>query len=246
MKGVEEDAVTIAAVAAAPTAGAEAADPVGATLPDDGFDDVLASATTDGTTTADATSDGTTTGGATSGGPSAHRLPTLTLGEMVTAIVDGPSPEALGAGHSAGDVATAARTSDAWGVSAERPDIATSGPGAAVLDAGEDYLGVPYKWGGTDADIGFDCSGFVQQVFADLGIDLPRVSADQARAGEPVAGGLDEAQPGDLVFWRGGDSRPNHIGIYAGEGRMLVAPSSGDVVRYQEITRTPDAVRRVI
>ena len=114
-----------------------------------------------------------------------------------------------------------------------------------VLTAGERYLGTPYVWGGTDASVGFDCSGFVQQAYADLGVSLPRVSADQARAGVAVDG-LERARPGDLVYWNGDGSRPNHIGIYAGNGEMLVAPSTGDVVRYQQITREPHAVRRVL
>ena len=82
----------------------------------------------------------------------------------------------------------------------------------------------------------------MQRVYADLGVSLPRVSVDQSRAGTPVPS-LDQAQPGDLVFWRGS---PNHIGIYAGDGRMIVAPSSGDVVKFQDITRTPHAIRRVL
>ena len=176
------------------------------------------------------------------------QLPTVTLGQMVAAIVDGPDPDTMqpAAGPDAVTTAGAPTRRDAWGVSADRPASAGTGPGAAVLDAGEQYLGVPYKWGGTSASTGFDCSGFVQQVYADLGVQLPRVSADQSRAGREVPGGMAAAQPGDLVYWNGNGGRPNHIGIYAGEGKMLVAPSSGDVVRYQEISRTPDAVRRVI
>ena len=231
--------MTVAAVEPTSAVGSEASTTADGTLPDGSFEGTLASVDA----TESASTDDPQGGG---GAPRAHQLPTLTLGEMVSAIVEGPPPEALEPQRASGDVATAAQSADAWGVSAERPETAATGPGAAVLDAGEAYLGVPYKWGGTDPSVGFDCSGFVQQVYADLGIDLPRVSADQARAGEAVDGGLDAAQPGDLVFWRGGDSRPNHIGIYAGEGTMLVAPSSGDVVRYQEITRTPDAVRRVL
>jgi cell wall-associated NlpC family hydrolase len=122
---------------------------------------------------------------------------------------------------------------------------ATGGRGAAAVKAGERYLGVPYLWGGTDPAKGLDCSGFVQRAFADIGVKLPRVSVDQGKQGEPVAS-LAEARPGDLVFWRGDGKRPNHIGIYAGDGRMLVAPRTGDVVKYQEITRTPDSIRRIV
>lgn len=113
---------------------------------------------------------------------------------------------------------------------------------AAVMDAASRYLGVPYRWGGTDPATGLDCSGFVQRVYADLGISLPRVSVDQAKQGSPVAS-LDQARPGDLVFWNGS---PNHIGIYDGGGRMIVAPRTGDVVKFQDITRTPDAIRRIL
>lgn len=177
-------------------------------------------------------------------------LRTVSLATMVSAMADGPitAPDTSASGYSASDAFTTAGVrgpSDAWGAAADRP-AGITGAGAAVIDAGERYLGVPYQWGGTSASTGFDCSGFVQQVYADLGVSLPRVSIDQSRAGTEVAGGLGAAQPGDLVFWRGTGSRPNHIGIYAGEGRMLVAPRTGDVVRYQEITRTPDAVRRIV
>jgi len=153
-------------------------------------------------------------------------LPSVSLGHMVDALAGEPS------------------AADAWGAASSRP-AAVEGVGARVLAAGERYLGVPYTWGGTTAEGGFDCSGFVQQVYADLGVALPRVSVDQARAGTAVAG-MGDARAGDLVFWRGDGSRPNHIGIYAGEGRMLVAPRTGDVVSYQQITRPPDAIRRVV
>ncbi|MFP4235120.1 MAG: C40 family peptidase [Nitriliruptoraceae bacterium] len=116
----------------------------------------------------------------------------------------------------------------------------------AVLAAAERYLGVPYRWGGTDPATGLDCSGFVQRAFADVGVDLPRVSIDQSKQGVEVPGGLDGAQPGDLLFWSGDGSRPNHIAIYVGDGRMLEAPSAGDVVSDHPVTRTPDAVRRVL
>lgn len=172
--------------------------------------------------------------------PSASSLQTISLGQMLTVLSDAPAMPAPGP-------AAAPAVSDGWGVATDRAGAPrdAAGPGSAVIAAGERYLGVPYRWGGTDPATGFDCSGFVQQAFADLGIRMPRVSVDQAKTGQPVAS-LDEAQPGDLVFWRATGGRPNHIGIYAGDGQMLVAPRTGDVVRYQDISRTPDAIRRVI
>jgi cell wall-associated NlpC family hydrolase len=125
------------------------------------------------------------------------------------------------------------------------PAPSTAGQGVSgerAVEIAKRYLGVPYVWGGTDPDKGLDCSGLVQLVFRELGVKLPRVSVDQAKQGTPVAS-LAEAKPGDLVFWSGS---PNHIGIYAGDNKMVVAPRTGDVVKIQEIKRTPTAIRRVI
>lgn len=116
-----------------------------------------------------------------------------------------------------------------------------TGTGGDVLDIARQHLGVPYVWGGADPS-GFDCSGLLQYVFRQVGVDLPRVSRDQARAGVPVPS-LAEAQPGDLVAF---NSPVDHIGIYAGGGKMIVAPKRGDVVKIQDIYETPTAIRRVL
>jgi hypothetical protein len=96
-------------------------------------------------------------------------------------------------------------------------------------------------WGGTTPK-GFDCSGLVQYVFRQVGVELPRVSRDQASAGSPVAS-LADAKPGDLVFF---GAPVDHVGIYVGDGKMLAAPKRGDVVRVQDVYRTPVAIRRVL
>ncbi|HEV8625101.1 MAG TPA: C40 family peptidase [Acidimicrobiia bacterium] len=110
-----------------------------------------------------------------------------------------------------------------------------------AVDVAQQFLGVPYVWGG-ESPSGFDCSGLVQYVYGQLGVSLPRVAADQARVGQPVAS-LADARPGDLVAF--GDP-VDHIGIYAGNGLMVVAPKTGDVVKVQAISDEPTAIRRVL
>jgi hypothetical protein len=114
--------------------------------------------------------------------------------------------------------------------------------GASVVADASNYLGVPYTLGGTNPTTGFDCSGLVQKVFADLGQKLPRLASDQAQAGTPVAS-LADAQPGDLVAF---GNPVHHIGIYVGGGKMIDAPHTGTSVRIEQITETPTAIRRIM
>ncbi|MFZ5846949.1 MAG: transglycosylase SLT domain-containing protein [Actinomycetota bacterium] len=114
--------------------------------------------------------------------------------------------------------------------------------GQAVVDEAKKYLGVPYVWGGTDPSKGLDCSGLVQLVYKKFGVDLPRVSYQQATAGKPVAS-LDQAKPGDLLAF---NSPVNHVGIYIGGGKMIEAPRTGLDVRIVEVYETPTAIRRVL
>ena len=129
---------------------------------------------------------------------------------------------------------------------------ASTGSADAVIATARQYVGMPYVWGGSSpADGGMDCSGLVQYAYGQHGIDLPRVSADQARAGSPVAS-MAEARPGDLVAWdnSGRNVGADHIAIYLGDGMILEAPRTGLDIRVISIEDsghgTPDFIRRVL
>jgi len=89
---------------------------------------------------------------------------------------------------------------------------------------GESVMGTPYQWGGESPVTGFDCSGFVQWVFAQAGVSVPRTTQTQYAAATKVS----NPRPGDLVFF-GNGSRPTHVGFYAGNGQFLGAQTSTGV-----------------
>lgn len=105
--------------------------------------------------------------------------------------------------------------------------------GNNVIDTAQQFLGVPYVWGGSSPS-GFDCSGFVQYVFARCGIDLPRTADVQATAGTPVS--KSELQPGDLVFFAGDYVNISHVGIYVGDGKMIHASTTYGIA-YDDLSR---------
>jgi peptidoglycan DL-endopeptidase CwlO len=124
-------------------------------------------------------------------------------------------------------------------VDAPAPPSGT-GAGVRALRAAAAQLGKAYQWGAT-GPARFDCSGLTSFSFRQAGITLPRSSSQQARVGRPVA--FDDLQPGDLVFFY---NPVSHVGIYAGDGKMINAPQTGDVVRYQAVnTRTFSGARRL-
>ena len=114
--------------------------------------------------------------------------------------------------------------------------------GQDAVAAAKRYLGVPYVFGSTDPQTGLDCSALVQRAYGDIGISLPRVAADQARTGQPVAS-LAQAKPGDLLAF---GEPVEHITIYLGDGMMIAAPEPGQNVKIQKVYETPSAIRRVI
>ena len=107
-------------------------------------------------------------------------------------------------------------------------------PAELLVNHGLDYLGIRYRRGGSNPKTGLDCSGLVQNVFSQsLGLQLPRTAAAMARMGDKIE--RDELKPGDLVFFNTARRANSHVGIYVGGGQMLHAPSSGGVVRIEDI-----------
>lgn len=99
------------------------------------------------------------------------------------------------------------------------------------------FMGIPYAWGGSSPETGFDCSGFVQYVFRQtVGMILPRSSFDQIRQGIAVA--RDDLRPGDLVFFNTMRATASHVGIYIGDNRFIHAPRRGKNVEIAEFTNS--------
>lgn len=173
-------------------------------------------------------------------------------------------PDMLGVGSTSMGIPSASSMLGAWGMDAPKADPfmdgATSllsqgtnqwlqgqlGQGGsfqqgvdgwrgAVISAARSALGTPYTWGGNSLANGVDCSGLIQQAFAKAGIELPRVSYQQANQGTQV--GFKGLQAGDLVAWDN-SSRNNgadHIAIYLGNGMIIEAPRPGLSVRIRRI-----------
>ena len=115
-----------------------------------------------------------------------------------------------------------------------------SGSGSSVVDYATQFVGNPYVWGGTSLTNGADCSGFVQSVYANFGISLPRTSYEQQYAGTEVS--YADAQPGDLICYGG------HVAIYMGNGRIVHASNSVDGIKISDNAayRTIVSVRRLV
>ena len=126
---------------------------------------------------------------------------------------------------------------------------ATDRAGDLVSHAMES-LGVPYKLGGTSAETGFDCSGFVRAMYQQtVGLMLPRTSAEQAAATSRIE--KTDLKPGDLVFFNTLRRTNSHVGIYVGDGKFIHSPRTGSQVRVESMNisywqRRFDGARRVL
>lgn len=116
--------------------------------------------------------------------------------------------------------------------------------GVAVVNFATQYVGNPYVWGGTSLTNGADCSGFVLSVMANYGVYLPHSSAAQANCGTRV--GLDELQPGDLIFY-GSGKRIGHVAIYIGGGQICHASNKRTGITISNMYyRSPICATRVL
>jgi cell wall-associated NlpC family hydrolase len=98
-----------------------------------------------------------------------------------------------------------------------------------VVDTAISAMGEPYRWGGTSADEGFDCSGLVWYAYTSQGVGLPRTSRDQARAGRPVEPDVAALASGDILLFAERGDAVSHVGLYIGNGRFIHSTNSGGV-----------------
>lgn len=155
--------------------------------------------------------------------PPPGQAPAGSGGERVRKLAPGPSRQA-------GPGRTPTR-----GTGANEPPIPGSfgeslGPKAA--DLARRQLGKPYQWGAAGPDR-FDCSGLAYFVYGQLGVALPRVSADQARVGEEIS--PQDLRPGDLLYFAVDSSRINHVGIFVGRRQFIHAPRRYQPVRMETL-----------
>ena len=118
----------------------------------------------------------------------------------------------------------------------------------AVVDTAMQYLGVPYVWGGTSPDVGFDCSGLVYYSYGQHGYSLNRVAQNMYYNGVDVD--LNDLQPGDILLFGSSVYNIWHAALYIGGGNFIHAPYSGAVVSIQSLSSTAGmrlvAARRIV
>jgi len=125
------------------------------------------------------------------------------------------------------------KTPDGMGVLDAKDVVVTDSPakgdGQTIVSAGEQFLHLPYLWGGMSS-YGYDCSGFSYSMCKANGYVIPRDASDQAAAGKKVE--IDAIEPGDLLFfaYEEGKGRIHHVGIYYGDGKLLHSPNTGKTV----------------
>ena len=143
------------------------------------------------------------------------------------------SPKFFRGGKSTGTEPSASALNGTTGSSGGSSNTSSKSTGDKIVAKAKQYLGVPYKWGGTTPS-GFDCSGFVYYVLRSQGFNVSRTQTAMYAQGKPVA--KSDLQPGDVVFFQNTyKAGLSHVGIYVGDGKFIHAPSSGKVVSYSNL-----------
>lgn len=131
---------------------------------------------------------------------------------------------------------------------AESASESGTATGQEVCRLAMEHLGTPYRFGGSTTK-GFDCSGFARFIFKKVGVELPRSSVEQSRAGHHVS--RDELRVGDLLCFNNGRGRISHVGIYIGHGDFIHSTSTGGRVQIDSLeepwwTKSLETIRRVL
>ena len=145
------------------------------------------------------------------------------------------SQSSSSSGSSSSGSSSSGSSSSGSSAPADRPQRVASG---GVLDVAASLTGIPYRYGGS-TPAGFDCSGFTQYVFAQVGISLGRTTYAQYAQTYAVS----DPRPGDLVFY--GGSSPWHVGIYAGNGMMYDSPRTGKSTSLRPLFSGSPEIRRI-
>ncbi|MCT2090894.1 C40 family peptidase, partial [Dermabacter hominis] len=128
------------------------------------------------------------------------------------------------------EISTSRAASTAAPAPAPKTSAQSDVSGQAIVESAKDYLGTPYVWGGS-SPAGFDCSGLTSKVYREHGISIPRTARKQAFAGTIIS--ESEARPGDLVVFT--QNNYGHVGIYAGDGKVVDASRSRQQVVHRDI-----------
>lgn len=165
-----------------------------------------------------------------SAAPQAEASPAASSSPAATPSSSAPAPASTPAKKAPAQPQASRSTSSSPAKKSTPAPSSQQGKASAIIATSKQYIGVKYVFGGT-TPAGFDCSGFVQYVFAKHGISLPRVSRDQYKIGTSVA--FSNLQPGDLVFFSlAKNGVVDHEGIYIGNGQFINAASSKGVTIY--------------
>lgn len=124
----------------------------------------------------------------------------------------------------------------------EQAGTGGAGVRGQVVDMAKQYLGMQYKWGGSNPKTSFDCSGFIQYVLGKFGVQMPRVSYQQVNSGKHIA--ISALQPGDIVGWDNStrNKGADHVALYIGGGQIMEFYSSGHPSRIRKLGKNEGAI----